>query len=68
MREAIALAEEVSGRSLQVRFLETAVGDVRRTAANVSRIAAELGWEPRVLLEDGLRAQWEWASSRVGAR
>ena len=68
MLEAIAIAERVSGQTLQVRFLPVAAGDVRRTAADVTRIRSELGWAPRVSLEDGLRAQWEWASTRVGAR
>ena len=45
-----------------------AAGDVRRTKADVSRIGGELGWAPRTSLEDGLRAQWEWAAARVGAR
>ena len=61
MLEAIAIAERVSGRSLQVRYLPVAAGDVRRTAADVTRISSELGWKPCVSLEDGLRAQWEWA-------
>jgi nucleoside-diphosphate-sugar epimerase len=43
-------------------------GDQRRTSADTTCIRAELGWEPRVSLEEGLAAQWEWASSRVGAR
>jgi UDP-glucuronate 4-epimerase len=68
MLEAIAAAERVSGRSLHVRSIPAAAGDVRRTAADTSRIRAELGWQPGVALEDGLRAQWEWASSKVGAR
>ena len=29
------------------------------------RIHEQLGWAPRVSLEDGLSAQWEWASARV---
>ena len=66
--EAIQIAESVAGRSLAVRFLSAAPGDVRRTNADISRMQAELGWKPRVALEDGLRAQWEWASSRVAAR
>ena len=68
MLDAIAIAERVSGQTLQVRFLPVATGDVRRTAADVTHIRSELGWEPQVSLEDGLRAQWEWASSKVGAR
>jgi nucleoside-diphosphate-sugar epimerase len=68
MLEAIAEAEKVSGRTLELRFLNAAAGDVRRTSADTTRIRTELGWEPKVGLEDGLRSQWEWASSKVGAR
>jgi UDP-glucuronate 4-epimerase len=66
MNEAIALFESVSGVSLEVVPHEHAVaGDQRRTKADTSRIRAELGWTPSVSLEDGIRAQWEWASGRV---
>ena len=68
MREVIALAEEISGRTLELVVRDDAPGDPRRTAADTSRIRSELGWQPRVGLEEGLQAQWEWAASRVGAR
>jgi UDP-glucuronate 4-epimerase len=68
MQEAIALAEEVSGRMLDLRTVGAAKGDVRRTAADSSRIRADLGWQPHVDLRAGLEAHWEWASTRVGAR
>ena len=68
MLEAIAAAERVSGRTLVLRFLPPAPGDVRRTAADTTRIRRDLGWAPSVTLEEGLRAQWLWASARVGAR
>jgi nucleoside-diphosphate-sugar epimerase len=68
VREAIELAERVSGRTLDVSRHEAQAGDVRRTRAEIERIRAELGWEARTPLEEGLRAQWEWASSNVAAR
>jgi len=68
MLEAIGLAEEISGRKLDARVTPAVPGDVRRTAADVSRIRDELGWAPQVDLRGGLQAHWEWASSRVGAR
>jgi nucleoside-diphosphate-sugar epimerase len=68
LNEAIALLEAISGRSLDVRRTEAVAGDQRRTNADTTRIGSELGWQPVVSLEDGLRAQWEWASSRVGVR
>jgi nucleoside-diphosphate-sugar epimerase len=67
MREAIALCERIAGRRLDVRTAPDASGDVRRTAADTRRIRRDLGWEPQVGLEEGLRAQWEWAAARVGA-
>jgi UDP-glucuronate 4-epimerase len=62
MNEAIALAEEISGRPLDVERLEVAPGDVKRTKADVSKAAADLDWAPETALRDGLAAQWDWAS------
>jgi len=67
MNEAIALLEEISGRTLDLARHPAVPGDQRRTSADTTRIRGELGWEPRVTLEDGLRRQWEWASTRVAA-
>jgi UDP-glucuronate 4-epimerase len=68
MTEAIGLLERIAGRPLRVRREDAVPGDQRRTKADTARIRADLGWEPRTALEDGLRAQWEWASARVAAR
>jgi UDP-glucuronate 4-epimerase len=68
MLEAIALLERTSGRALEVRRTDPARGDVRRTKADVSRIRAALGWEPRMPLADGIARMWSWASARVAAQ
>ena len=67
MNESIALLERIAGRTLDVRRGEAVPGDQRRTSADTTRIRQELGWAPTTSLEDGLRAQWEWVSSRVAA-
>jgi nucleoside-diphosphate-sugar epimerase len=67
MLEAIALLEQISGRTLDVSNAGAATGDVRRTKADVTRIRAALGWEPRTSLSDGLTRMWAWASGRVAA-
>jgi UDP-glucuronate 4-epimerase len=67
MLEAIAILEQVSGRTLQVTHIDAAKGDVARTKADVTRIREALGWEPRTSLDDGLARMWSWASGRVAA-
>jgi UDP-glucuronate 4-epimerase len=59
MRDVLALVEELSGRSLEVRYGERVAGDVRRTLADASSIRDELEWEPRFDLRSGLAAQLE---------
>jgi len=68
LNETIALLERISGRSLETTHRPAVAGDQRRTSADTTRIRRELGWQPSVSLEQGLRHQWEWASSRVAAR
>ncbi len=66
MNEVIALFESVAGARLDiVRHEDPVAGDQRRTRADTTRIRDELGWAPRVSLEDGIRAQWRWSSARV---
>jgi nucleoside-diphosphate-sugar epimerase len=66
MNESIELFERVADRPLDVRRHPEAVpGDQRRTKADTVRIRTDLGWEPRVSLEEGVSRQWSWASANV---
>jgi UDP-glucuronate 4-epimerase len=62
MNETIAMLETIAGRQLDVRRGEAIAGDQRRTKADTTRIRNDLGWQPTTSLEEGLRAQWEWAA------
>jgi nucleoside-diphosphate-sugar epimerase len=68
VRETIAMLERISGRRLELREQPPVPGDQRRSLADTTRIRGQLDWEPQVSLEDGLSAQWEWASARVAHR
>jgi UDP-glucuronate 4-epimerase len=59
LNDVLAIAQELSGRSLDIRYGERAAGDVRRTLADTTRIRTELGWQPRFDLRAGLAAQLE---------
>ncbi len=68
MRETIALLEEVSGKTLEVRHEDVVAGDQRRSLADTTRIRGDLGWQPSTTLRDGLAAQWAWVAATVAAR
>ncbi|MGE5691156.1 MAG: NAD-dependent epimerase/dehydratase family protein [Pseudomonadota bacterium] len=68
MNDAIARLEAIAGRRLELVHEPAVPGDQRRTRADTTRIRDVLGWEPHTALDDGLRAEWEWAASRIAAR
>jgi UDP-glucose 4-epimerase len=56
------LCRAVTGVDAPPRHEEARLGDARRSVLDVSHIERELGWRPRVSLEDGLRETWEWTT------
>jgi UDP-glucuronate 4-epimerase len=63
LNQAIAICERLTNRRLRLVHESTAHGDVRRTGADTSLIGANLGWSPKVLLEEGLARQLAAATS-----
>ena len=58
---------EVSGRGVEpdVRGAGTPAGEIDRQYLDSTAIRKELGWEPRVGLNEGLRRAWEWYETRL---
>ena len=54
------LCAKVAGVDAEPRLEGARLGDARRSVLDVSHAAEELGWRPRVPLEEGLRQTWEW--------
>ena len=67
MLQTIEALGEIAGRRLEIVRSPRREGDATRTAADISRIRAEIGWEPVTPFEAGLAAQWRWAVDRVAA-
>ena len=53
----------IAGRPLDVRRTAREDGDVLHTGADIARAREKLGYQPSTTLEDGLRAEFEWARS-----
>ena len=58
--EAIRTLESVSGLKAEVRGESVQAGDVKHTWADLSLATDELGYAPRVTLDEGLRREAEW--------
>ena len=57
------IIEKISGRKLQRVFGPKRAGDVKLSAADISKFAAQ-GFQPRVSLEEGLRIMWTQAEGQ----
>jgi UDP-glucuronate 4-epimerase len=68
MLEAIETLGRIAGRRLEVVRFPRREGDAARTAADTTRISADLGWSSLTPFETGLAAQWRWAADRVASR
>ena len=63
LMEMITALERALGRTAEKRFLPMQQGDVKETWADVADLEAEVGFTPRVSLEDGLGRFVEWFNS-----
>jgi UDP-glucuronate 4-epimerase len=54
---------EAAGRTPEVHHEPIPLGDVDATFADIARARAELGWEPRMKLEEGLKTVVAWLAS-----
>ena len=64
---ALDVLAAIAGRPLDVRRSGRQSGDVRHTAADISRARDDLGFAPPTSLADGLRAEYEWVLERAAA-
>jgi nucleoside-diphosphate-sugar epimerase len=65
--EAIHLLERLTGRTAALQFVPARTGDQRRTLADTGRAQVELGWEPSVGIEEGLRLEVAWLQDMLAA-
>ena len=61
--ELLRACAAVAGSEAEPSFEPARLGDVRRSALDVSRAERELGWRAATPLADGLRATWDWVTA-----
>ncbi len=60
IRELLEIVSRVTGRSPSVSYMPGRRGEIRHSYADVTRARSELGWEPRVSLEEGVERVYNW--------
>jgi nucleoside-diphosphate-sugar epimerase len=60
LMHAIRLLEKFAGADVAVERRDASPGDIRSTGADITRARTDLGYEPSVSFEDGLRTEFEW--------
>lgn len=63
LTEVIDTMEKIVGHPIRREHIETAMGDARHTAADVSKAQKVLGYQPQIPLAEGLAREWEWVKS-----
>ncbi len=66
LRDVLAIIQDVLGRRAEIEYADWEKGDVVHTHADIRRAREELGYDPRMPLEEGLRREANWLADVVG--
>lgn len=66
LTDLVAAMSRAAGRKAEVTHEAIPLGDVDATFADIARAKCELGWEPRVRLEQGLETVVSWLREERG--
>jgi nucleoside-diphosphate-sugar epimerase len=68
LNEVVKVLEKITGQKIQARYDPPREGDIRDSQADISLARKVLGYEPRVLFEEGLQRTWEWYKAGYGTK
>jgi nucleoside-diphosphate-sugar epimerase len=68
LNHVISLLAKITAREIRPAYEPARVGDIRDSQAEISLARKVLGYEPKVLFEEGLRRTWEWYSRAYGGK
>jgi UDP-glucose 4-epimerase len=58
--ELYELCRKVAGSELTAELASARPGELQRSVLAIGKAEDELGWRPRIGLEEGLRRTWNW--------
>jgi UDP-glucose 4-epimerase len=67
INELIDVIRTVTGQDPEVQYKDFRAGEIRNTWCQVDKARAELGFDPKTPLEQGMRETWEWFQAQSRA-
>ncbi|MGH9717302.1 MAG: SDR family oxidoreductase [Candidatus Acidiferrales bacterium] len=68
LNEVLKILQTVTGKKIRAKYEPPRTGDILHSQADISLARKVLGYEPRVLFEEGLRRTWDWYKSAYGPK
>ncbi len=62
----LELMAQVTGRKPRIEYRPSRKFDIPEIALDIRRAEKELGWKPRMSLEEGISKTWEWIATMLG--
>jgi nucleoside-diphosphate-sugar epimerase len=59
---------QITGKPIAAKHEPERNGDIRDSQADISLARAVLGYQPKVMFEEGLRRTWEWYQANFGKK
>jgi nucleoside-diphosphate-sugar epimerase len=60
LKDLFPLFEEICEKKISIKWEENQKGDVPHTLADIQKAKNELGFDPKMPIEEGLSEEWEW--------
>ena len=60
LNELVSMINKILGKDIEPIHTEPRAGDIKHSFADISRLKENLGYQPSVLLEEGLKRTIAW--------
>lgn len=66
LKEIFPVIEKICQKKISINHIEKQHGDVYHTFADIAKADKDLGFSPRMSLEEGLTEEWKWLQDLYG--
>jgi UDP-glucose 4-epimerase len=68
INQIVSMLRKVTGEAISIQYTHGRKFDVPVNCLDINRAKNELGWQPRVSLEEGIQQTWEWLKASAESK